>query len=374
MSVEHAEPTPRRGERSRTRTQRAVDHDEDSRLRVASRENRRKKANIRAQHAANAAAAEESEEDESDDTPPSPPPTKTLSKSTKSSDEGKQRVSLSPAPPRKPTHTVPRMSMITDDEAARLKLVAQVAARDQRTDHFAFSIADLRLIWVNGDRLRNQESSLGGKKLFDNNNLKDLGTIDAPDNISRASLGKGKPAGKQLLSPKKVSRKSNGNLNVRVTASKESASRASSTSVRARSTSPTAISQRSSSVVSKRKTSAGSCTSKSARMPTHTYHDGSDELDSDASLYEDEDLGEIGDTEGEGSNRKAKPKMSDYPPDVGEILDATVEAVGAHLLARGWFLEARQYDCVILNMWRKKVAKLAPKRHRYPLTIRKMRL
>ncbi|KAG9073880.1 hypothetical protein FRC06_011090, partial [Ceratobasidium sp. 370] len=266
---------------------RAVDHDEDSCLRVASCENRRKKANIQAQHAANAAAAEESKEEESDDTPPPPPPTKTLSKSTKSSDEGKQRVSLSPAPPRKPTHTVPRTSTTADDKAAHLKLVAQVAACDQQTDHFAFSIADLRLIWVNGDRLRNQESLLGSKKLFDNNNLKHLGTTDAPDNISWASLGKGKPAGKQLLSPKKVSCKSNGNLNVRVTASKESTSWASSTSVRAHSRSPTAISQCSSSVVSKRKTSAGSCTSKSACMPTHTYHDGSDELDSDASLYKD---------------------------------------------------------------------------------------
>ncbi|KAG9104769.1 hypothetical protein FRC06_010276 [Ceratobasidium sp. 370] len=133
-----------------------------------------------------------------------------------------------------------------------------------------------------------------------------------------------------------------------------------------------AISQCSSSVISKHKTSTGSCTSKSACMPTHTYDDRSNELDSDASLYKDKDLGEIRDTEGKESNRKAKPKMSDYPPNVGEILNATVQAVGAHLLAHRWFLEVRQYDCVILNMWRNKVAKLILKLHRYPLTIQKL--
>ncbi|KAG9081629.1 hypothetical protein FRC06_005479, partial [Ceratobasidium sp. 370] len=171
--------------------------------------------------------------------------------------------------------------------------------------------------------------------------LKDLGNRCTGQYLT-GFIGQGETRWQTVaVSKKGVTQKSNGDLNIKVTTSKESTSQASSTSVHACSTSPMAISLRSSSVVSKHKTSAGSCTCKLARMSTHTYCDRSDELDLEASLYEDEDLGEIGATEGEESNRKAKPKMSDYPPDVSEILDATVEAIKYQVTSyQGWVKEA----------------------------------
>ncbi|KAG8733684.1 hypothetical protein FRC10_012194 [Ceratobasidium sp. 414] len=378
MPAEETQSTPRRGDRPRARTQRAIDNDEAERLRATLRETKRRKSNIQAQQAANALAAVEEEGEEGSDDAPPPPPASKPSKSTTSGDKGKRRVSPLPIPARKPTKPTQggsRTTTTAGGEAARLKLVTEIAAHDQRTDHTDFSLEDLRLIWVNGDRVRDKERSSDGKMLFSGSDLKALGTMDAEDETSRASLGKGKPAGRKSSSSTKVSRLSNGDRNVKSAAtSNRDASRVSSTSTtRPRSTSPATMSRgHSSSVALKRKTSGGRRASGSA--PTTSDADDVRESDSDDSPDDDEELVEIGDTEGEEPNRKGKPKMTDYSGDDVDILDAVVEGVAAHLLATGWFLDSHDYDCLILYTWRKKAGKVTSRPHKHPLTIRKMRL
>ncbi|KAG8731037.1 hypothetical protein FRC10_002086 [Ceratobasidium sp. 414] len=102
--------------------------------------------------------------------------------------------------------------------------------------------------------------------------------------------------------------------------------------------------------------------------------DGFPELDSDSLPYDNEELGEIRDMEGEEPNWKGKVKMGDYSGDDAHILDATVEGVSAQLLAHRWFLESFNYNCLILYTWQKKAANIASRPKKHPLTIQKLHL
>ncbi|KAG8720584.1 hypothetical protein FRC08_018796 [Ceratobasidium sp. 394] len=381
MPATDTEPTPRRGDRARSRSTLGAELDRSNLVLAASREKQKKKAHVHSQHEANALAAieEEEEGEDSDEAEASPPPPrKKLAKSTISSSKEKQRAPLSPVPAKKTTSKASRggshANNTDDDEATRLKYVARIAARDKQIDHIKYDISNLHLIWVNDERVRDKESSSDGKQLFNSNNLKDLGTMDASDCTSQASLGKGKPTSRKSSASTIISHKSSGDLKLKAAASKQSASRVLSTSTCARSTSPAASSDRRlSSVTLKRNTNGDRPTSKLARMSARPAFEG-DWLDSEDSFADEEETGKIGDTDGEAPGRRGKPKMGDYSSVDVDILDATVEAVSVYLLVHGWFADNHNYDGLISRVWRKKAATLTSRPHKHPLTIRKMRL
>ncbi|KAG8704786.1 hypothetical protein FRC09_003326 [Ceratobasidium sp. 395] len=402
---------PRRGDRSRTRSWRAQENfDNDQELLQQQRETTRRNSNIRSQQAAQQAEqAEQDEEgedaDEEEEEAEEPPP---VSKGKKVEGKGKKRASLSPAPAVKSS----TKSTETNGDVAQRNLIGRIAARDGRTDHFDFTLKQLRAIWASGGKSGAASGSSGDKEIFASKQpayriiiqLRDLGSVEAPER-SQASLGKGKPAKTILVSSRNSSRASNVSSNRKSSGAHKATSRISSAaSTGSRTSSPGASVPRVPSKPTKHDDKRAACSdaktkdrdlqakekdakskekqprgrSPSSKLPPLAEQE-EDDASTDPNLSdrsfasEESDDSRIGDTDG-APPRKGKPKSGDYEGSDAELIEATVDKVCQRLIVGGWFVGATKYSPLIVRTWRYAVRKLGFQPSHKRISLRKIRV
>ncbi|KAG8696651.1 hypothetical protein FRC09_008337, partial [Ceratobasidium sp. 395] len=388
MSDAENTSTLRRGERSRTRSWRAQEkHDIEQEQLKQQRETKRRNDNIRAQKAEKEEGEWEDEDEEDDNEPPPPPISKKAS--------GKRRTSLSPAPAEKPATKPSRQTTETNGDVAQRRLVVQIAARDGRTDHFDFTLKELRSIWNSGGKKSADAGSSSTKEIFASDELQDLGTTEAEER-SQASLGKGKPGKTILVSSRNSSRTVSDSSKRKFSGASKATSRISSgastnSATNSRVPSPRRSAPRSPAKSSgdKRSGSSGVKTKeKSSRArspssklpPVDEQPEDNDDVSTDPNLSDgnftsgaSDTASRLGDTDGAPPRKGGKPKSGDYDGSDAELIDATVDKVCQRLLVKGWFASTSQYNPLIVQTWRYSVRKLGFKRSSKRITIRKLR-
>ncbi|QRW20598.1 hypothetical protein RhiXN_05587 [Rhizoctonia solani] len=297
---------------------------------------------------------------------------------------------------------LPSSGNATVNEATlKSQLVANIAMRNRRANHFNFLLKELRMVWENGNMrltlaptVQAAESTVGG--LTSNEELQDLGTVQA-DNPSNA---KGTKTRKGPLY------KGGTRLHIR----SESWASSVSTALLVRSSSPGLLNPSSLSTTLSRILPRQPLLSSANRnntpvivnshrpapfkkhIPTLSIMATTNRLRDapparprlahsdlvtaiDWDVDSDDKKAELKQIEQDSTKKKGKSKSSDYQGLVWEILEATLDKVFAILLTEGFFIEPKQLDELIARTWRFCASRVVddPTLNCYSISINKLR-
>ncbi|KAG8726553.1 hypothetical protein FRC11_014971, partial [Ceratobasidium sp. 423] len=286
-----------------------------------------------------------------------------------------------------------------DDNTLKFQLIAKIAMRDQRDDHFNFSLKELRMVWENGDMhsttVPTAQASERIAGAFNDKELQDLGTIEAEDlsNAKGTKIRKGTKEhasykAKSTPSTKRVDRAlvslglswaatgpvcSIGDLSYIVKAPPDS-----SIERYHDNEPPPLVAEDTPTNKPQRARAANSHLVQSNLTAAIEWDVDSEEEESECNRIEkDETVYELGETscDEDGPKKKGKSKSSDYTGPVRAILEATLDKVYAILLARGFFIEAKELDELIARTWRFCATRIVddPTLNCYSISVNKLR-
>ncbi|KAG8722580.1 hypothetical protein FRC09_006051 [Ceratobasidium sp. 395] len=281
-----------------------------------------------------------------------------------------------PAAAKKPSSKVAE----TNGDVAQRRLVVQNAARDGRTGHFDFTLKELCTIWASKGKVADSGSS--SKEIFAIKELKDLGTVEAGEQL-QASLGKGKPATKKIVVlSRNSSRASSASFNCKSSSTNKATLRVSSAaSTGYRATSPSdsiprspvksnkhgdkragSVDMKTTNHDAKVKGKDAKIKERLSKLPALVEQEEESNASTDPNLSdesfareESDGCDQIGDTDG-APPRKGKPKSADYEGSDAELLEATIS----------------KYSPLVVRTWQYCVRKLGYKASRKRITIRKI--